>query len=187
MKQKNITAKQIAKWFIDRASKSTAFGGEFLTQLKLQKLMYYAKGFYYVLENQPLFKDKIVSQKLGPVVPALVPSIKPFGYDTIKSCFENEPDIKDEKILKFLEFVFDKVGQFAARKLVDLTHAETPWQNTKIGKEITPEAISNFFKENYIHNFNHNNPFGITEEDIINFTFSQILKDNEEAFLELAK
>lgn len=187
MKQKNITAKQIAKWFVDRASKSTAFGGEFLTQLKLQKLMYYAKGFYYVFENQPLFKEKIVAQNYGPVVPSLVASIKPFGYDPIKSCFESEPDIKDEKILEFLEFVFEKVAQFSAGKLVDLTHAETPWQNTKIGKEIASEAICDYFTKNYKQHFDTNNPFGITEEDIINFTFSQILKDNEDAFLELAK
>ena len=179
--------KQIAKWFIDRANKSVAGGGEFLTQLKLQKLMYYAQGFYFVFENKPLFKGKILAREFGPVVDNIVKTIKHYGNLPIEEEFISAEDITDPSVINILEFVFDKVGQFSAYRLVDFTHQETPWKNTEQGKQIPQEEICKFFREKYITNFDKNNKFHITEEDILNVSFGNIYRENKHAFEVLAK
>lgn len=50
--------------------------GEPLTNLKLQKLLYYAKGWYLALYDKPLFNDKIEAWVHGPVVPSIYHAFK---------------------------------------------------------------------------------------------------------------
>lgn len=187
MTNKTYTAKEIAKWFIQRAAKDAKNGGEYLTQLKLQKLMYYAKGFYYVFENNKLFPEKIEAQKLGPVVPSLVSTIKKYSYNPIIDEFKNEKDITDEVVLNVLNFVYEKVGQFSAKKLVDCTHNESPWKNVQIKDTITEDSISDYFKNTYLKNLSKDNDFEITDSEIYNIIFKNTVLKNKEAFMELAK
>lgn len=185
MNKQTYTAKQVAKWFVERAGKDVEFGGEYLTQLKLQKLLYYAKGFFYVFENEPLFKDSIYSQKFGPVVKAVVDDLKPFAYDPIVTLFGSEDDIQDPSVLRILEFVYEKVGQFSAKKLVTFTHQEDPWVESKVGCLIKDEKIADFFKKEYLNS--DANKFDISRTEIIELTYDNILNKNIEAFKELAK
>lgn len=180
-------AKQIAKWFINRAGESTKLGGEYLTQLKLQKLMYYAQGFYFVFENKPLFNDVILAREFGPVVNTIVKQIKKHANNPIKEEFNSANDITDPSVINILEFVFEKVGQFSAYALVSLTHNEQPWKNAKQGQEISSEEICQYFRDKYIINFDKKNKFNITEEDILNISFKNIYQENKHAFEVLAK
>lgn len=54
-----------AKWFVDWANAEDAE----LSNLKLQKLQYYAQGHHLAVYGQPLFADKIQAWSYGPVVP----------------------------------------------------------------------------------------------------------------------
>ena len=185
MKKQGFSAKQVAKWFVERAGKDVELGGEYLTQLKLQKLLYYAKGFFYVFENKPLFKDSIYSQKFGPVVKTVVEDLKPFAYEPIVKIFDSEEDISDPEVLKILEFVYEKVGKFSAKTLVSFTHQESPWAESKIGCQIKDEKILDFFKKEYLNS--DVNKFDISRTEIIELTYNNILNNNIEAFRELAK
>jgi uncharacterized phage-associated protein len=70
----------IAKWFI-------AWTGQVeearLSNLKLQKLLYYAQGHYLATAGQPLFDDRIQAWSHGPVVPTVYHEYKKFGRDNI--------------------------------------------------------------------------------------------------------
>jgi uncharacterized phage-associated protein len=53
-----------------------------MSNLKLQKLMYYAQGFSLVLFNKPLFPERIEAWIHGPVIPAVYHKYKGYGAIT---------------------------------------------------------------------------------------------------------
>ena len=52
------------------SAKNTA-GGELMSNLKLQKMLYYEQGFHLAKFNTPLFDEEIEAWMYGPVVPAV--------------------------------------------------------------------------------------------------------------------
>ena len=143
-------AKQIAEWFVQRAGQDINKGGEFLTQLKLQKLLYYAQGFYMALNNgKKLFGEDIYHLQYGPAVKKLMATLKPYGNNPIPTLNVNLPEF-DNNTLAVLELVYQKLGQFSAYKLVELTHQEVPWLNSEHGKIISSNEIYSFFKKEYL-------------------------------------
>lgn len=139
----------IAAWFVARAASDVNKGGDFLTQLKLQKLLYYAQGFYMAFNNgQKLFKDSIIHMQYGPVVKSLVNVLKGYSNRPIEKLDYEIPSFDDDT-LAILNLVYNKLGQFSAYKLVELTHSEEPWQNTKQGQIIPAVEIYKYIKEHY--------------------------------------
>ena len=65
----NHTASEVAKWFLAYNRDVLAEeGGEYISNLKLQKLLYYAQGSFLAVTDSPLFDDPIVAWQHGPVV-----------------------------------------------------------------------------------------------------------------------
>jgi uncharacterized phage-associated protein len=119
------SATTIAKWFVDWANSDDAE----LTNLKLQKLLYYAQGHHFAMYGNPLFRDDIQAWSHGPVVPDVYHSFKHFGSGAI-SLAENDPfgwDDVDPETSQFLAKVWNTYGGVAAWKLRNMTHAEAPW------------------------------------------------------------
>jgi uncharacterized phage-associated protein len=69
----------IAKWFIAWAEAE----GEELSNLKLQKLLYYAQGHHLAERHQPLFTEQIQAWSHGPVVPQVYHEYKSCGSSSI--------------------------------------------------------------------------------------------------------
>ena len=183
---KKYTSKEIAKWFINRAKIDAKNGGDYLTQLKLQKLMYYAKGFYYDFKNEPLFSSEISAQKFGPVVNDLIKDLKPYDKNPIQNAFTNEKDISDDVVKNILEFVYRKVARFSAFTLVQYTHMETPWKDTPSHKIIKDELISKYFRRQYLEDLDKN-PFGISSSEMYELITTNNLIEHKEAFVKLAQ
>ncbi len=124
---------------------------EGLTNLKLQKLCYYAQGLYLAKYGERLFKDDMEAWKHGPVVPVLYEKLKSCGRIPIESTmlFQNSSDIKlCDKEKDLIEDVFTYFGEYTAWKLADLTHEEDPWinANKRENKLITDEDLVAYFK-----------------------------------------
>lgn len=118
----------IAKWFV--AWTETDESGEAeISNLKLQKLLYYAQGNFLAQRHQPLFKDSIEAWSHGPVVPAVYHAYKAFESETIHLNPDDafEWSEIDEGTTQFLIDIWDTYGGIAAWKLRDMTHSETPW------------------------------------------------------------
>src|SRR3990167_3308538 len=62
----------------DRADSSDG-----ISNLKLQKLVYYAQGFFLAMHETPLFENDIEAWTHGPVVPELYRQFKEFGRNSI--------------------------------------------------------------------------------------------------------
>ncbi len=121
------SAKTIAKWFIAWAEAE----GADLSNLKLQKLLYYAQGWFVRAHRRPLFDDRIRAWSHGPVVPAVYHEYKHFGSGDIELPAEDEfdwSDVDSEATAVLIE-VWNTYGRYSAWGLRNMTHREPPWQN----------------------------------------------------------
>ena len=144
------TALQISRKLIKFAEIDTASGGEFLTNLKLQKLLYYAQGFHLAVFGTPLFPDKIEAWMYGPVVPTVYEHYKDFGCSGI-SLSAKQVLVKLKKEEEDLLYqVYNRYKSYSAIGLVELTHSEPPWMNANPkgrGTVISNESMKSFFKQ----------------------------------------
>ncbi len=121
-------ALQIAKWFLAWAETDESDEAE-ITNLKLQKLLYYAQGHYLAKNGTRLFVDELQAWSHGPVVPLVYRYFKQFGSGPLKFAEDEEfswADI-DDHTTQFLIDIWDTYGGIAAWKLRNMTHGERPW------------------------------------------------------------
>jgi len=122
--------------------------GEGLSNLKLQKLVYYCQGFHLALEGTPAFAEPIEAWRYGPVVPDLYHSLKHNGKAPVQPIAGCEPDNIDAATADVLVDVYNVYGQFSAWRLRDMTHEEKPWiDHEKDGSEIPVPELESFFSE----------------------------------------
>lgn len=120
-----LTSKQVADYFLTLVD---AEAGDSLSNLKLQKLVYYAQGFSLVLRGEPLFNEEIQAWQHGPAIPKLYWHFKQRGSDPVPppqngiSRDEYPADVRE-----LLDEVYSVYGQFSASRLRNMTHEELPW------------------------------------------------------------
>lgn len=147
----------VADFFIDWANKSEE---EHMTNLWLNKLLYFAQGQYLARYGKPLFQDAIEAWDYGPVVPAIYRKYKVCGRNPISVVDDGYTPANftvDEQ--RLLADVLTKYGGYSATALVSMTHRKnTPWRNAyHEGQncEISKEAMQTFFSaaENKLDSF----------------------------------
>lgn len=151
MEREKMSAKDVAKWFLAYNREMMNEGdAEYISNLKLQKLLYYAQGCFLALKGQALFGEPIVAWKHGPVVEDVYHQYKEYGASGI--VFDEKFDFSSisSDIEAVLEEVYDVFGQYSAWKLRNMTHNETPWKSTKQNSVIPAEVIRNYFLEEYV-------------------------------------
>ena len=131
----------IAKYFV---SLSDSEAGDTISNLKVQKLLYYAQGFSLVILDKPLFDEEILAWNHGPVVASVYHELKRFGSSEIS--FEDCSVELDEADKQLLNDVYEVYGQFSAWKLKDMTHNEAPWIETTVGDRIPRQKLIRHFK-----------------------------------------
>ena len=104
--------------------------GEPLTNMKMQKLLYYAFVWYAVEKKEPLFKEAIMAWKYGPVVVSVYKAYEKFGADIIKEATNGNPNALDKFTKSLINDVFSVYGNKTAIELMGLTHSEAPWRDT---------------------------------------------------------
>lgn len=145
------TATGVAKWFLARNRIAAADeGAEFISNLKLQKLLYYAQGCSLAVTGDPLFGDAIVAWQHGPVVECVYHKYKSNGSNGI--IFEDDFDFSQftAEENELLEEVYDTFGQYSAWKLRNMTHNETPWLTTQQNAVIPIGVIKDYFRQEYL-------------------------------------
>lgn len=130
-------AEIIADYFLYKAQNDSQ---ELLSNLKLQKLVYYAQGLHLAMKGAPLFDEEIKAWEYGPVIPELYHKFKSFGSEEIKIT-GFDPNIIDDKTREFLDEVFSVLGQFSAIGLMNLTHEDQCWKDAYPNEVITKEAM----------------------------------------------
>lgn len=121
-----LTARQVADYFLSLVDDEV---GDSLSNLKLQKLVYYAQGFHLALTGKSLFEEDIAAWEHGPVVASLYRGFKQHGSEPIPAPEDGiDRNSYPEEVRELLDEVFSVYGQFSASKLRNMTHEEPPWR-----------------------------------------------------------
>jgi len=123
--------------------------GDTISNLKLQKLLYYLQGYWLVIFNKPLFEEDIEAWMYGPVVPSVYEYFKGYGSRAIMpdDVSETEELSFDEDEGDLFVNVLEEYGQFSAVKLMEMTHSELPWKSVATGKGnvISHDSLVKYF------------------------------------------
>ncbi|KOR75267.1 hypothetical protein CPX_001770 [Candidatus Phytoplasma pruni] len=107
-----------------------------ITNMKLQKLVYYTYAKYLVENDQPIFNEPIEAWLHGPVFPNLYDEFKrytnkPICNGTKKG--EEKHLTNDHRVL--IDKIIELYGNKKATTLSNLKHKETTWQSTSDNNE----------------------------------------------------
>ena len=141
-----LSAADVASYFLATQPEGA---GESISNLKLQKLCYYAQGFHLAIFEKPLFGEGVNAWAHGPVVPELYRRYKQFGDGPIDVPGHVDFSRYDEETKDLLDEVSEVYGQFSAWKLRTMTHDEPPWKQARKlgdGAEISHGSMADYFK-----------------------------------------
>jgi uncharacterized phage-associated protein len=109
-----------------------------VSNLKLQKLVYYAQAWHLAIYQMPLFEEDFQAWIHGPVIPELYQRYKHFSWQLIVDC---AIPVLDKETLSFLDEVADEYLTCDAYELEQMTQIEAPWNQARAG--LPPDASSN--------------------------------------------
>ena len=128
----------IANYFLFKSQEDDQ---ELLSNLKLQKLVYYSQGLHLVLFNEPLFEEEIYAWTYGPVVPDLYHAYKGYGASGIPADEEFSPSSIESETIELLDEIYEAFGQFSALHLMRLSHSDQCWIDAGIDNIISWDAM----------------------------------------------
>ena len=128
-------ASDVARYLILLASAEAE--PEYLSPMRLQKLLYYVQGWHLARTGLPMFSDRIEAWARGPVVPSVWREYRDKGTRIIFPEGLANPNLSDAD-KKFVESVWSAYKGFSAISLSEMTHGETPWKETR--GNLPPEA-----------------------------------------------
>lgn len=154
---KEITALDIAKYIL---------GIKPMSHLKLQKIVYLVYAEYLVKYKKPLFNEKIVAYRYGPVIEELYQEFKEHGAEKIYEPEKYSFNIKEAKIpplfmkivmsehgIEILDTIVETVGNYGGKSasyLVSLTHSpDSPWSKVFVEDYENPEITDQMIIENH--------------------------------------
>ena len=143
-----------------------------VTNLSLQKLLYFAHGLSLIETGKPLVSGYFEAWQHGPVHPLVYRSFKDAGrahiafrakgVDVLTGRDRSLPLIDDPQALRFILKVLIAYGRLSPGSLIDVTHARGgPWDfivkkaehSVVLGMRIPDDVISERFK-NHVRSLN---------------------------------
>ena len=142
------TADSIANFLIHLASQRVVGDSEEregITNLKLQKVLYFVQACSLAQTGKPLFTDPIEAWEYGPVVPTIYKKYKEHGSNPIT--LEKYTDSLPDKTKESVSDVWKTFGGYSAGKLVDITHAHSPWKEAyqAPNKTISKKSLKEYY------------------------------------------
>lgn len=137
------TALEIARYIINKCIEL----GRPVSNLQLQKILYYLQGEYIRQNNgELLFKDSIEAWQYGPVVPSVYYSYNYNSSNPIALKQQEMELLENEK--KIINPIITELSNETAWNLVQRTHLESPWKDSyEEGKKnmISNECLRDHF------------------------------------------
>ena len=126
------TAHDAAQYLLWHAAKY----GDSITNLKMQKLLYYAQGWYLGLHGKILFDDEFEAWVRGPVISKLYGQFRYNGSSNGGAVPLEAPATRPaipKAAADHLDEVWKSFSGYSAFQLEAMTHAEPPWMNARKG------------------------------------------------------
>lgn len=124
-----------------------------ITNLRLNKLLFFAQAWCLSRYSKPLFSDDIEAWDFGPVIPAIYQKYKSNGKNNIDITSQNyTSNVFSGDELQVLIDVYNYYGRFSTTELVDISHQEGgPWDmayKQKKGSVISKDELRSYYKKN---------------------------------------
>ncbi len=141
-------------------------GAEPLTQMQVQKLVYFAHGWNLAITGEPLINERVEAWEYGPVVKSLYKDLREYGsgpigrplvepdWESLNSLItptiDDGPDPDTNDFTKALvQKIWDTYGRFKAFQLSEMTHVpDSPWSEARnTGMQFIPDdRIRKYFE-----------------------------------------
>jgi uncharacterized phage-associated protein len=157
-------ANAIANEFLELAKGE----GKQLTQMQLQKLVYFAYGWYMAITGKRLIDERIEAWEWGPVIPSIYREFNRFGSAPITepaqevmfregklgffpAGMRSDAPQADALALQVIKRVWEIYGKYSGSQLSNMTHvADSPWSKTPNreikGTDIDDHLILEYFR-----------------------------------------
>ncbi|WEK82135.1 MAG: phage-associated protein [Candidatus Phytoplasma pruni] len=125
-----------------------------ITNMKINKLLYYIQGNYIAKYNEPLFLEPIEAWMFGPVIAHIYGEFFHFVNNPIPNNYICEGKTGNEINQEIQEFIKKTLNNYINLSSYDLsvkTHNEKPWKNAYNPRKkwknniITPQSLKDFF------------------------------------------
>lgn len=120
------SATVVAQAFLDLASSE----GRQLTNMQLQKLVFFAHGAHLAAYDEPLIHEPVKAWDFGPVIPSLYERLREYGsgpvYNPIDYFGANSLGPREQQAVRS---AWRAYGHLDAWQLSDITHQQgSPWE-----------------------------------------------------------
>jgi uncharacterized phage-associated protein len=141
----SLPAEKVAEWIIRKFVELE----ECVTNLKLQKLLYYVQGIGIGRYHTRVIAEDFYAWEHGPVVTHIYHKYKSSGAGAlVVDSSADLTEIKNSKLAtEILNETMSTYGKFSAWVLRNKTHCEPPWVETIEGHKIELDKMRSFFKE----------------------------------------
>lgn len=133
-----INCLDVARFFIVRAYEDGIEAD--MTNMKVQKLLYYSQSIHLALYDVPLFREEIQAWRYGPVCPPAYNFYSEFEAQQLPVPSQEVLLEISKEVKELLEGIWKYFGGYHAYRLSDMTHGEFPWKKARKG--LPPQASS---------------------------------------------
>lgn len=157
---KKLTYNDFADYLIALSNQSQ----NLISNLKLQKMMFYIYSWHLAKFKEPLFEAEFQAWVHGPVIPKLYSQYKEFSWLAIEKEMDEknainkiESNLEKDHLELFNEVLREYFGE-SAYSLESLVHREDPWIIARKGlakdeisnEVITDESIIDYYSKNLV-------------------------------------
>lgn len=133
--------------------------GRFVTQMKLQKMVYFAHGYHLAKYGEALVNEKFEAWKFGPVVQDIYQTYKLYGSDPIMDTFFLPKPPRNyrykpltDSAADAIEYTWKVTKDLSANQLSHWSHLDgSPWatvyDSAKSSNTISDESIREYFQK----------------------------------------
>lgn len=140
------TAVKVAEYIIYEAQKRKMP----VTNIKLQKLLYFVQGVYLAKHNKKAFEDDIIAWKYGPVVKDIYYKYSLYGAEPIITVEKYDSKIS-LMLINAIDIVLESFLNVNQTDLIEETiKPGSPWSYTDIDDVISIDDIKDYFLTNYV-------------------------------------
>lgn len=139
----------VARFFIGFAQEQAEhYKGDLMTNLRLQKMLYFAQGYHLAQYGKPLFDDEIEMRHNGPFVPVVYNVYSKYGSTGISEPIDVEASCFDEDEYSSLLYVVREYDYLSTLALIDIAFRKCKtWDREKHGVVIPKDEIYRQFSD----------------------------------------
>lgn len=135
----------IAKYVIYTSYKQ----GKYITNLRLQKILYFLQLIFLDIYNKPCFDAKMEAWDLGPAIPDIYKYYEEYGTQFLppEKTSRNFKIKKEEK--ETIDSTISLLSKYSTIQLIGIVKSQTPWKKNYVyydSSEIPLEDLKEFVK-----------------------------------------